>query len=274
MNRRYGSGRRNSRTARRPATASTPTAVSCRRCSPARTAPRAAARRSPRASAARSRTPAGSPARWIASRTRRSTTGMSSTLSYSAGTVSMPRNRCSPTSPPSASNVADGEVVRVHGTQRAGRAGPGDHQQVAMSARPSRRAGANVAATRRAVAEQRRGPESGSARSVVRPLTPVVPVAEEREVAVGEPAQQLGDVGRAGAVGDRASGAGQRVGELARAGCTMGSASSTTSRTSRSTRASSSLQVGLVRTSVGDRGRGGSTTRPACPRAGPPGRRR
>ena len=33
MNRRYGSGRRNSRTARRPAMASTPTAVSCRVCS-------------------------------------------------------------------------------------------------------------------------------------------------------------------------------------------------------------------------------------------------
>ena len=44
----------------------------------------------------------------------------------------------------------------------------------------------------------------------------VVAVADEGEVAVGQPAQQVGDVGRAGAAGHRRLG-GQRVGQLASA---------------------------------------------------------
>ena len=99
----------------------------------------------------------------------------------------------------------------MHGLQRAGRVGPGDHQGLATATRLVGHR-ADVGAASVVAQHPEPGRDVGSERAVG--LGDMVAVAEEREVAVGEPAQQRRHVGLRGDAGARRL-ACERVGDLA-----------------------------------------------------------
>ena len=161
----------------------------------------------------------------------------------------------------------DGEVVGVHGLERARRVGPGDHQGFAAAAGLVGD-GTDLGAAG-AVAEHAE-PGRDVGRRVPSGVGDVVAVAEEREVAVDEPAQQRRDVGLRGAAGGGGSAA-------------SASAISTGARPHRlgvrDDLAHVAQHAGELRFQlVGRHGRAGpargaSTTRPACRAAVRRGRR-
>ena len=87
--------------------------------------------------------------------------------------------------PPGGIDGADGQVVRGSGPQRARRAGPGDHEQVARGGAVDRR----IEPRRERVGILGVRTEHPEAPLGRRPVGQVAPVPEEGEVPVGEPAQ-------------------------------------------------------------------------------------